>query len=583
MNKWLNIISVGNHRRLLPSVLWQVLATMFESMPYGFTVMVVLEYMEVLETGRTLNKPLLLAVCIGIVVTTVLLYFINRITYISASDIGCDVEEQAQIKLAKQMRKLPMGFFASRDPGDLSNLVVHDSSNLNNMLSRLLPKMVAGVAFPITGIVFLLFINVRMSLAMLLTLVCSIPLIFLARLLVGRLGKKQTAAMNEASSRMLEYIGGIREIKAYNLGGDNCKSLKSSFDELRKASIMQEALAGSSISLSSIVLHAVLPVMLLAGSYYLIAGNITPQIFIIFLVMGMRIGDPLLMAYTFLTELTFYGLSAKRIDKVLNTAPLLQPETDQEVCSANISFNHVDFAYTPEEGNVLNDLTCRMPKNSMTALVGRSGSGKSTITKLIARFWDVGSGTLCIGDTPLQALKYDTLMKHITMVFQDVYLFNDTVRENLAMGKPDATLEEIHQAAKQAACHDFIMAMPNGYDSVIGEGGSNLSGGEKQRISIARAILKDAPIVLLDEATASLDPENEIHVQQALSNLVKDKTIVVIAHRLQSIQDADQILVLDKGRIIQSGNHDDLLSVEGIYKIMWREQNRAKSWKFKQG
>ena len=582
MKKWLDMISAGNSKKLLPSVLWQILATMFEAMPYGFTVIVILEYIDVLQTERMLNKPLLLGSCIGITLTSLLLYVFNHKAYISASDIGCDVEEISQIKIVEHIRKLSMGFFSSRDSGDLSNLVVHDCSNLNNMLARLLPKMVAGISFPILGMIFLMFIDFHMSLAMLITLVASIPLIFLARWLVYKLGKKQTSAMNEATSRMLEYIGGIREIKAYNLGGDKFKSLKDSFTELKKASIMQEALVGPSISLSSIVLHGVLPVMMLLGSYYLIANNITPQVFIIFLIMGMKIGDPLLMAYTFLAELTYYGLSAKRIDNVLKTSPLPEPDHEKEIHSQNISFECVDFSYEPDKGNVLNNITCHMKENSMTALVGLSGSGKSTFTKLIARFWDTNTGKISIGNTSLKDIKSDTLMKNIAMVFQDVYLFNDTIRENLAMGKPNATLQEIKNAAKQAACHEFIMAMPREYDTVIGEGGNTLSGGEKQRISIARAILKNAPIVLLDEATSSLDPENEVHVQRALSNLVKNKTIIVIAHRLQSIQEADQILVLDDGRIIQKGRHEELISKEGTYQMMWREQSRAKSWKFKQ-
>lgn len=584
MKKWLNSISIGNSRKLVPSILWQVLATMFEALPYGLTVMVILEYIEVLEIGRPLNKELLLTVCLGIAISTLLLYFINRKAYITASDIGFAIEKKAQLQLARHMRKLSMGFFSTRDSGDLSNLVVHDSSNLNNMLARLLPKMVAGFVFPVVGLLFLFFIDVRMSIAMLFTLAASIPLIFLARWLVNRLGEKQAAAMNEATSRMLEYIGGIREIKAYNLGGDKFNSLKSSFENLRKTSIRQEAFSGPSISLSSIVLHAVLPVMMMAGSYYLIGGSITPPVFIIFLVMGMRIGDPLLMAYTFLAEITFYNLSANRIDKVLHTNPLSEPDSEQEksISSMDIHFDKVDFSYRYEKGKVLKEISCAMPSYAMTALVGPSGSGKSTITKLIARFWDVDNGVIRMGDTSLKEIKSETLMRHIAMVFQDVYLFNDTVKDNLAMGKPGATMEEIVAAAKQAACHDFIMALPNGYDSIIGEGGNTLSGGEKQRISIARAILKNAPIILLDEATASLDPENEIHVQGALSNLIKDKTIIVIAHRLQSIQEADQILVLDNGRIAQMGNHDTLLSTEGIYKNMWREQNRAKSWKFKQ-
>lgn len=581
MLNWLKMISLKHEKELWPSVLWQLFATLVESIPFGFTVMIVFEYIEVMQSGRSLNKPYMIGICIGLIISTFLLYFANKKSYQSASDIGCKVEEEAQLSLAEHLKKLSMGFFAQRNPGELSNMLVQDSSNLNNMLARLFPKMVSGFAFPILGILFLFGIDVKMSIAMVLTILISVPMVFLSRWFVNHLGKQQNMAMNEATSRMLEYISGIREIKAYNLGGSKFENLNNAFVNLRKACIKQEAFSGSVISLSSIVLHGILPVMMLVGSYSLIGGDINAQVFIIFLVMGMRIGDPLLMAYTFIAELTFYGISAKRITSVLDTPPLPELEVGEEVKSTDIHFENVSFAYEEEKGDVLHGISCSMPENSMTALVGLSGSGKSTITRLIARFWDVNGGSIKFGRVPIQNIKSDQLIQKIAMVFQDVYLFNDTIYENIAMAKADATMEEVEEAAKKAACHNFIQNMPQGYHTVIGEGGNTLSGGEKQRISIARAILKDAPIILLDEATASLDPENEIHVQEALSNLVRNKTIIVIAHRLQSIQDADQILVLKDGDIVQRGNHEQLLNMEGIYKNMWREQSRAKCWKFK--
>lgn len=219
----------------------------------------------------------------------------------------------------------------------------------------------------------------------------------------------------------------------------------------------------------------------------------------------------------------------------------------------------------------------------MTALVGPSGSGKSTITRLIARFWDVDSGKITLGGVPVADMQSNDLLSRIAVVFQDVYLFNDSVANNIAMGNPGISQDAIREAAIKAGCHDFIMKLPAGYQTVLGEGGNTLSGGEKQRLSIARAIVKDAPVILLDEATASLDPENEIHIQDALTRLVKNKTLIVIAHRLQSIMNADQILVLDKGRIIERGTHNELLQYGGVYSQMWEEQNRAKTWTFKSG
>ena len=239
-------------------------------------------------------------------------------------------------------------------------------------------------------------------------------------------------------------------------------------------------------------------------------------------------------------------------------------------------FDHVSFGYGKTE--VLHDISLRFPARSVTALVGPSGSGKSTITRLAARFWDVNRGAVRLGGVDVRDMKSDEVLSRISVVFQDVYLFHDTVEGNIRMGKPDATQEEIIAAARAAACHDFIMALPDGYQTMVGEGGSTLSGGEKQRISIARALLKDAPIVLLDEATASLDPENEVLIQQAISALVAEKTVIVIAHRLQSIMSADNIVVLDEGQVAEQGTHEELLKRNGIYARLWAEQSQATSW-----
>ncbi|MFW6678729.1 ABC transporter ATP-binding protein [Lacrimispora sp. AGF001] len=581
MKKWLQNIAVGESERLVAPILWQILATILEAMPYGFSLMVVLEYMGALKEQRALNLPLLVGQCIGIILSTGALYLVNKKAYTVASDVGCGVQREAQHKLVQHMKKLSMGFFATRDSGDLSNLVVHDTSNLNTMIARLLPKMVAGFLFPILGIVFLVFVNAPMAFAMIVTFLLSVPFIFLARYLVGYFGRVQAKAMNDATFRMLEYIGGIREIKAYNLGGKQFKKLTEAFEKLRKASILQEALSGPSISLSSIVLHGVLPVIMLVGSNYLINGRISVEEFLIFLILGMRMGDPLLMAYSFLAEIAFYNLSADRIQKVLETEPLPESMKESKLGHHEVTLEGVEFAYGEQKEPVLHGISFQVPEHTMTALVGPSGCGKSTITKLIARFWDVTKGSIFIGNLPISQMNSEDIFDSIAMVFQDVYLFHDTVRENIAMGKPKASMEEIICAAKLAACHDFIMKMPKGYDTVIGERGSTLSGGEKQRISIARAILKDAPIILLDEATASLDPENEVYVQRALSNLVQNKTIVVIAHRLNSIRQANQIIVLEDGRIMERGRHEELVHNNGIYNHMWKEQTRAKQWKFK--
>ena len=270
-----------------------------------------------------------------------------------------------------------------------------------------------------------------------------------------------------------------------------------------------------------------------------------------------------------------------RVERIKQAKRIDENGKDISLDSFDIAFDHVSFAY--ENGNpILNDVSFSIPQGSMTAIVGPSGSGKTTITRLIARFWDIQDGSITVGGHDVKEFTCDSLLKNMSMVFQNVYLFRDTIENNIKFGFPEATHEQVMEAAKKACCHDFITALPDGYNTVIGEGGSTLSGGEKQRISIARAMLKDAPIILLDEATASVDPENEVHLQQAISALVKNKTLIVIAHRLSTIRDADQVLVVDNGKIAQKGVHADLIQQKGIYQNFWNIRQKARNWKLAQ-
>lgn len=292
--------------------------------------------------------------------------------------------------------------------------------------------------------------------------------------------------------------------------------------------------------------------------------------------LTLTLYNPVLQLLTFIADFSRTTRSARRIADLFDEQPLPEPVMSQTPSSMEIVFDHVCFGYG--EQMVLHNLSLRIPAQAITALVGPSGSGKSTITRLIARFWDVDTGEIRLGGVPLTAMTSDDLLAKISIVFQDVYLFHDTIAGNIRMGKPDASDAEVVAAAKAAACHDFIMSLPQGYDTVVGEGGSTLSGGERQRISIARAMLKDAPIVLLDEATASLDPQNEVLIQQAIASLVAEKTVVVIAHRLASIMNADHIVVLEDGRVAEQGTHTQLMQRNGRYAALWHEQQQAESW-----
>lgn len=577
--KLMQAATLGNTKILRPMIWWTILEYVFRGFPYGILLLVVWELFKPLQyEGMVLDTNKIVLYCIILAISLVLLYLVTRKSYFAAFKDTYEICAHGRLKIAEHLRKLPMGFYTSRDPGDLGAYIVSDYANIETLLSHHLPQLIGGLSMSCVLLVSLSFFSWKLALAAALVIPLAFPAVWLARKLVESIGRKQMKTKTEVSSRTIEYVQGIQQIKAFNIGGIRFERMEKVLRLLTRQSIRLEALGGPSVLFGSFILHFGFTFIILLGATFLVSGEVSLPVYVLFLIMGTRVYEPLIQSLVFIGEMSYYSISIDRINKLLETTPLADGGKTDTIREYSIEFRNVDFSYN--EKQVLNNVSFKLPSHSLTAFVGPSGSGKTTITRLIARFWDVNRGEILLGNINIKNYSQEYLLSQISIVFQDVYLFNDTVINNIHMAKPEAELEEVYLAAQKARCHEFINSLPEKYNTMIGESGNTLSGGEKQRISIARAILKDAPIILLDEATASLDPENELYIQEAINDLVKNKTVIVIAHRLNTIAGADQIVVLDNGVIEQIGKHADLLCQDGLYRNMWEEQQRVKGWRF---
>ncbi len=575
----LNSATMGQPHRMRPLIWWTIAEYFFRGAPYGAMLLVVWEVFKPLQhPGTSLNLSNIAWACVMLFISLVCLWLISRKAYLVAYRDGYEICCDGRLTVVDHLRRLPMSFFNSRDPGDIGAYIVSDYNNVEMLTTHLIGQFFGGLAMPVIALVSLSFFSWQLALAAAAVIPLTYPMMLLTNHFVATLGKKHQKTKTNAASRMIEYIQGIRLIKAFNLSGNKFDRLEQAFRNLKRESIRLEAAPAPTITLASTLLNGGLVLIMLLGFSMLLDAQISMPVYIMFLLAGSAIYAPLINALTFIAMINYMKLGAERIDTLCKT-PVLPEGTIKKVANSEIEFRHVNFSYNAGIP-VLQDISLVIPEKGLTAFVGPSGSGKTTLTRLIARFWDVNTGEILLGGRNIKDYTVHTLMQQISIVFQDVYLFNDTIYNNIRVGRETATREEIEAAARKAQCHEFITAMPDGYDTLVGEGGSTLSGGEKQRISIARAILKDAPIVLLDEATASLDPENEVHIQDAIDDLVREKTVVIIAHRLGTVVHADNIVVIDNGSVVQQGKHQALLEEEGVYRNLWQEQQRVKRWKF---
>ena len=529
----------------------------------------------------TLTSQTCLYIGLGLAAAVLVQMLVHYLSDSLQSAAGYLMFADKRMELGSHLRKLPMDYFTSGNIGKISSVLSTDMVFIEEVAMSTLGNMMGYLLSSLILLVFMFYLNVQLGLIAAAVTVLA----WLVSKGMNKVSLREAAERQEQSERLtdavLSFVEGIGVIKSYNLLGEKSEELTDNFHRSRNTSLaFEQKMTPWTMSLN--ILYGIGIAAIFGLSIVLEQRGALPLAYVLgVLLFVFDLFGPLKALYGEASRLTVMNAALDRIEAVLNEPEL--PDTGKQHLPAQaqpgqpeVQFNDVVFAYQDKE--VLHHISFAMKKDSMTALVGPSGSGKSTIANLLARLWDVKSGSIIIRGMDIRNVPLAELMEQISMVFQRVYLFQDTIYNNISIGKPDATEEEVYAAAKKARCYDFIMALPDGFQTVVGEGGATLSGGEKQRISIARCILKDAPIIILDEATASVDTDNESYIQEAISELVKGKTLLVIAHRLNTIQNADQILVIDNGQIAQQGTHEELLKQPGIYQEFVNIRKNAAGW-----
>ncbi len=516
------------------------------------------------------------ALAIGLVILFVLLSFVTHLQQYKATyGLVYNEVKTTRISLAERLRKLPLGYFGKRDLADLTETLMGDVNRMEHVWSHVLGYLYGSYISTALIAVCLLVYDWRLAIACLWGVPVAFGLLFGSRKFAARNAERTKEAAVRVSDGIQEALENIREIRATNREDRYLEGLDRKIDEHERIMIRGELGTGVFVNAASVIMRLGVATTILVGANLILSGRIDFMLLFLFLLVITRVYAPFDQSLALIAEMFVSQVSADRINEIYET-PVAEGAEVFEPKGHDIVFQHVGFAY--DEKEVLHDVSFTAKEGEVTALVGPSGSGKSTCARLAARLWDISKGTIQVGGVDISTVDPEVLLRDYAMVFQDVVLFDDTVMENIRLGKHGATDEEVRAAAKAANCDEFVQRLPKGYDTPIGENGAKLSGGERQRISIARALLKDAPIVLLDEATASLDVENETKVQGALSRLLAGKTVLVIAHRMRTVEAADKIVVLSDGRVAEEGAPSELMAKGGLYHHMVELQRQSAQW-----
>lgn len=563
---------------LLKGIFFSTLADIALMLPVGLIVMVLRDMLKPIIEGTPLNLQLSKYI-VMILIILVILFIINWLQYKFSFIAVYGESANRRINLAEKLRKLPLSFFGQRDLSDLTNTIMTDCTDLEHVFSHAIPQFIGAIVSTILVGIGMLIFDYRVGIALMWVAPISFFIVISSKKIQNKFSIKNIAAKRKVADGIQECLETVRDLKAYNQEEEQLLKLDRIIEASEKIQIRSEITTGIMVVSGQMFLKLGFATVILVGGTLLATGNINLFIYLVFLIAASRFYDPICDSLINLADIFSSNLKIERM-KQMQEHPV---QSGAEICKTkgyDINFKNVAFSYDNNE-KVLKDVSFTAKQGEITALVGLSGGGKSTAAKLSARFWDVTGGSITLGGVDINSVEPEVLLKNYSIVFQDVILFNDTIMSNIRLGKRDATDEEVIAAAKAACCDEFIENMIDGYNTVIGENGSTLSGGERQRISIARALLKDAPVILLDEATASLDVENETKIQEAISNLIRNKTVLVIAHRMRTIAGSDKIVVLDDGYVAEQGSPAELLKQNGIYARMVKLQQESAEWKIK--
>lgn len=561
---------------LFKAIVYSVLANISLMLPVALLAIVLNAMLPVALGMEDKTAGLAWYTAAGIIILVIIFIF-HYLQYTKAYIGTYEESERRRITLAEKLRTLPLGFFHERDLADLTSTIMGDCASFEHAFSHTVPQFFGALISTAIVCIVLLIMNWKMGLALLWVAPVAFAIVLLSRKWQEKLGKKYMTERMNLSEGIQECLETVQDIKACNQENTYLKKLDAKMDIAEKAQISSEMVSASLVTTGQMILRLGLVTVIVVGSSLILHGKISLFTYILYLIAASRLYDPLSGAMANMAELFGANLQVNRL-KEIQEYPLESGQKDYHTKGYDVTFDHVKFSY--EEGKpVLKDVSFTAKQGQVTALVGPSGGGKSTVAKLAAKFYDLDGGKITLGGVDIAKLDSVALMKDFSIVFQDVVLFNNTIMENIRVGRKGASDTDVIAAAKAAKCHEFIENLPRGYQTVIGENGSTLSGGECQRLSIARALLKDAPVILLDEATASLDVDSETQIQEAISELVSGKTVLVIAHRMRTIEAADQIVVLDKGVVAEKGNHDTLMKKNGLYRKLVDLQTEAANWK----